>query len=251
MARRRPSRDLSPRLMALRLAAAYAVVGGLWILFSDRLLDAMGLPIGIERNIASVKGVGYAVVTSVALYFLAAATLNRLAAAQAAVNEQDQRIRKAYVDVLDAVTGGKLVLMTAEELAQTRGSPLTPERFVANAEDLSAARASVRLAATGMIPGDEITPVLTAVGEALNNALQQAGAARIQVFVCGDAFQVVVTDTGPGIDFATLPRATLVSGFSTQQTLGMGFTIMLNICERVVIATGSEGTSVLLEFRYS
>ena len=52
----------------------------------------------------------------------------------------------------------------------------------------------------------------------------------------------------PGIDFRTLPRATLQRGFSTASSLGMGFTIMLQVCERVLLSTHPGRTTVVLEF---
>ena len=44
--------------------------------------------------------------------------------AEAALREQEERIRQAYVDVIDAVTGGKLILLTEEALAGELGSPV-------------------------------------------------------------------------------------------------------------------------------
>jgi hypothetical protein len=45
-----------------------------------------------------------------------------------------------------------------------------------------------------------------------------------------------------------LPRATLVPGFSTAASLGLGFTIMLQLCERVLLTTRPGHTVVVLEF---
>jgi anti-sigma regulatory factor (Ser/Thr protein kinase) len=59
---------------------------------------------------------------------------------------------------------------------------------------------------------------------------------------------VAIADDGPGIDFRTLPKATLVPGFSTAASLGMGFTIMLQLCERVLLSTRPGRTVVVLEF---
>ncbi|MGE5228599.1 MAG: ATP-binding protein, partial [Deltaproteobacteria bacterium] len=66
-------------------------------------------------------------------------------------------------------------------------------------------------------------------------------------FCRGESLQVAITDEGPGIDFRTLPRATLVPGFSTAASLGMGFTIMLQLCERVLLSTRPGRTVVVLE----
>ena len=86
------------------------------------------------------------------------------------------------------------------------------------------------------------------VGEALVNALRHAGGGTYQLFALEATLQVLVRDEGPGIDFRTLPRATLQRGFSTESSLGMGFTIMLQVCERVLLSTRPGRTSVVLEF---
>ena len=88
----------------------------------------------------------------------------------------------------------------------------------------------------------------TPVGEALVNALRHAGGGTYQLFAHEATLQVLVRDEGPGIDFRTLPRATLQRGFSTASSLGMGFTIMLQVCERVLLSTRPGRTSVVLEF---
>ncbi|MDP2234352.1 MAG: hypothetical protein Q8K89_11995 [Actinomycetota bacterium] len=41
----------------------------------------------------------------------------------------------------------------------------------------------------------------------------------------------------------------LVPGYSSTTSLGMGFTILLAECDRVLLATASSGTRVVLEAR--
>ena len=89
--------------------------------------------------------------------------------------------------------------------------------------------------------------MLGPVCEALNNALKHAGGGTYQVFARDGRLQVAIADEGPGIDFRTLPRATLVRGFSTAASLGMGFTIMLQLCDRVLLCTRPGHTGVVLE----
>lgn len=245
----RRARELSPAAWALRLAAAYAVVGATWIVFSDRALDALHLPRQVEETVASFKGAGYAVVTSVALYFLAYGMLTRLRTAQQAVHEQDLAIRRAYADVLGVVTGGRLVLVTANELDRVLGSPLTQARIVSEPRELSTARSNIKTAVTGLVAASDLDIMICAVGEALTNALAYGGSAEYQVFARGDAAQVLVRDHGPGIDFATLPKATLSPGFSTGNSLGWGFSVMLEATTRLIIETGAGGTTVVLEFK--
>jgi len=151
--------------------------------------------------------------------------------------------------VLDAVTGGKLILLTDDELAGQLGVPLMePAEFLVP-QDLSRARGVIaRIAADEFpdwAPGMDIR---TPVGEALVNSLRHAGGGIYQLYAHGDVLQVVVRDEGPGIDFRTLPKATLQRGFSTASSLGMGFTIMLQVCERVLLSTRPGRTTVALEF---
>jgi anti-sigma regulatory factor (Ser/Thr protein kinase)/PAS domain-containing protein len=180
---------------------------------------------------------------------LAAQDISGVRRAERALRRQEETIRRAYVDVLDAVTGGKLILLTDEELAGQLGAPLTPPGSVEAPRDLSDARGVVaRLAAERFPEWASTTDVRTPVCEALVNALRHAGGGTYQVFSRDDTLQVLIRDEGPGIDFRTLPRATLQRGFSTASSLGMGFTIMLQVCERVLLSTRPGRTSVLLEF---
>jgi anti-sigma regulatory factor (Ser/Thr protein kinase) len=169
--------------------------------------------------------------------------------AERALRRQEERIRRAYVDVLDAVTGGKLILLTDEELDGQLGVPLTEAERIEAPRDLSRARGAIARAAADHFPDwAPTTDVRTPTGEALVNALRHAGGGSYQLFARDDTLQVLVRDDGPGIDFRMLPRATLQRGFSTAASLGMGFTIMLQVCERVLLSTRPGRTSVLLEF---
>ena len=55
-----------------------------------------------------------------------------------------------------------------------------------------------------------------------------------------------VEDKGPGIGSLILPRATLARGFSTKPSLGMGYSIMLDVVDRLLLKTDEWGTTLLL-----
>ena len=172
--------------------------------------------------------------------------------AQEELKKRDEEIRQAYEDVLDAVTGGKLALVTVDEMEKELGKPLTPELVIASPEGLADARGRVRSALREVYPElADSMKVLNPLGEALNNALKHAGGGTYRVYRRGDTVQIEVTDNGPGIDFRSLPHSTLVPGFSTTSTLGVGFTIMLQLADRVLLATQPGGTSVVLEIEAS
>jgi anti-sigma regulatory factor (Ser/Thr protein kinase) len=180
---------------------------------------------------------------------LSALDISGVRHAEQALRRQEEGIRRAYVDVLDAVTGGKLILLTDEELAGQLGVPLTEAEQVTAPRELSEARGVIARTAAEHFPdwAPEVD-LRTPVGEALVNALRHAGGGRYQLFARDDRLQVLVRDDGPGIDFRMLPRATLQRGFSTASSLGMGFTIMLQVCERVLLSTRPGRTSVVLEY---
>ena len=180
---------------------------------------------------------------------LSALDISGVRHAERALRRQEESIRRAYVDVLDAVTGGKLILLTDEELGGQLGVPLMePERVSAPRELAEARGLIVRTAAERFPDWASRVDVRTPVCEALVNALRHAGGGSYQLFARDDKLQVLVRDDGPGIDFRMLPRATLQRGFSTAASLGMGFTIMLQVCERVLLSTRPGRTSVVLEF---
>lgn len=179
---------------------------------------------------------------------LAALDVSGVHRAKQTLRRPEESIRRAYVDVLDAVTGGKLILLTEDEVAAQLGTPLTEPAEVTAPEQLELVRRGIVAVAVEHFP--DLAPeadLRTPVCEALANALKHAGGGTYQLFSTDGRLQVVVTDVGPGIDFHTLPRATLVSGFSTVSSLGMGFTIMLQSCERVLLSTRPGRTTVVLE----
>ena len=182
------------------------------------------------------------------LWALSATDVTEVRRAEQALRQQEEDIRKAYVDVLDAVTGGKLILLTEATLAGELGQPLSDVVAIDSPAQLAEARRRVVDAAERRYPGEiRPTELLSPVCEALDNALKHAQRGTYQVFARNGCLQVAIVDEGPGIDFSTLPRATLVRGFSTAASLGMGFTIMLQLCERVLLCTRPGHTEVVLE----
>lgn len=176
-----------------------------------------------------------------------ATDLTDIKAAQRALEEKDRAIRQAYVDVVSSVTGGKFVIMTEQELVAALGEPVT-EVIGIEYETLSDTRRRVFDAMEEMGTSADPSEAIVAYSEAATNALKHAGRGRCQVFRKDGMLQVLVSDEGGGIDFELLPRAAVTPGFSTKQTLGMGFTIMLDLSDRLLLATRPGCTEVVLEF---
>ncbi|BDI33726.1 hypothetical protein CCAX7_57770 [Capsulimonas corticalis] len=95
---------------------------------------------------------------------------------------------------------------------------------------------------------ERIHDLITAASEAAMNAVvhAQKGICRISWSPEG-SIQVSISDHGPGIELSLLHRATLERGYSTENSLGHGFWLMLQTCDRVWIHSAPEGSIVVLE----
>jgi PAS domain S-box-containing protein len=161
---------------------------------------------------------------------------------------KDREVRNAYIDVFSAVTGGRLVIMTDSELKSAIGKPITDIHKIESYSELSRARQEIlTLLAPYFASNDILQEFLLAASEAITNAVKHAKAGTYQAFVKDGRVQLVISDRGPGIDFKVLPKATLLLGFSTKHSLGVGFSVMLELCDRVLLTTEPGKTIVVLE----
>jgi anti-sigma regulatory factor (Ser/Thr protein kinase) len=245
-----------PVSAALAITAAYAAVSTAWILLSDRALLYGSLSAQDIVIASSIKGGLFVLATGAILFFMTDHYLSvqhvseecRLVAQRDQLIANEQALRQGYVEVLDVVTGGRLILMTEDEITGSLGEEILAQHELSDPIELHTARRLVAGVPEVFSLGERDAFVL-AVTEALTNALKHAGAGEYWVCRTADSVQVVIRDSGPGIDFHLLPKATLIQGFSTTKTMGMGFTIMLEVCDRVLLATSASGSVVVLELK--
>lgn len=169
----------------------------------------------------------------------------RLQEAQAA--ERDKR--RFYAETILAVTGGKFEL----------GEPDDAEGWIKSAElvielgfleRLSEARRDVTSYAVAQgLASASAADLEIAVGEAIGNALKHAGGGTVKAGKTADNVWVAVSDHGTGIDTFALPKVALVPGFTTMASMGLGYTLILEVSDHVKISTGSSGTTVVMEKR--
>ncbi len=87
---------------AFQIAAIYLLIGGLWILLSDRFAEAISKNIQTLTTISTYKGWGYVLVTGLILYWLIHLNNSRLQKE----NEELQAAKKNYQDIFDNATVG-------------------------------------------------------------------------------------------------------------------------------------------------
>lgn len=149
-------------------------------------------------------------------------------------------------DVIRAVTNDKLHLVDVEEIPAT--GDLVMEAPCTEPIDCRTVRRQLQQIAVEVgLAGEAADDLVLAVGEGTTNAVKHGAAGHCAVYRTEDRLIARVSDRGQGIRSADLPASLLLPGFSTQISLGLGYTLMLKLVDRIWLATGPEGTVVQLE----
>ncbi|NNV02632.1 ATP-binding protein [Brevibacillus sp. MCWH] len=172
-----------------------------------------------------------------------------------AIAEERRRQKKEwdlYKQVLASVTGDKLVLLTDEELfVLIREGEMLAAIDVRAPEDLSRLRRECRRVLEPLGMADKrLLQYIVALNEAASNTLKHGSGGTVTLYRANEQVcRAVVHDQGGGIDLEELPRATLIQGYSTRNSLGVGFHVMLRCCDRLLLCSSSAGTKLVLECR--
>jgi anti-sigma regulatory factor (Ser/Thr protein kinase) len=146
-------------------------------------------------------------------------------------------------------TDGKLHLCSSEADFPALGRMIVQPIRLSMDESMGDLRhLTKQYAAKENIPMERQQDLETAVGEAATNAVVHGGGGTGSVFaVPGQKIQVCIHDNGSGIIEENLPKAMLIRGFSTKDTLGHGMKMILQAVDRVYLLTGVHGTTIILE----
>ena len=171
-----------------------------------------------------------------------------------AITEERRRQRREweiYRDILGVVTHNKLLLLSDEELFfLLRNGRKSFSMDLRSPEHLADLRRACKHALKSLGLSDKrCLQFLVAVNEAASNTLKHGDGGMITVYVSAEErmCRAVIHDQGQGIVLEDLPRATLLHGYSTQKSLGAGFHVMLQFCDRVYLGSSLAGTKLILE----
>jgi PAS domain S-box-containing protein len=168
--------------------------------------------------------------------------------AELALRESQERENEFLRDVMHSVTEGRFHLCD-ERAALPPPLGSADDAIALTPEALQTLRNSIEEAerAAGF-PEARQGDLMTAANEAAMNAIVHAGGGKAWVgWSDSGTVQVWIEDTGTGILLEQLPRATLERGFTTAGTMGLGFWLILQYCDRIFLLTGPNGTTVVLE----
>jgi PAS domain S-box-containing protein len=158
----------------------------------------------------------------------------------------DEHKRRFYRETILSVTNGKLYICDISDVQQYI-SNAQMKTEVMRASEIGQARNEVAVFCNSQgLHGEPLNTFLIGVGEAITNALKHGGYGRVYAGKTDDEIWVGVEDRGPGIESLILPHAVLQRGFSTKPSLGLGYSIMLDVADRILLKTGPYGTTVIL-----
>lgn len=177
--------------------------------------------------------------------------VENLAYAQSQLTAELEK-KRFYRDALCAVTRGKLSLSERDELEQAwlEAGADKGAVVISNVADVPTARRFVESALSDEgLTEEKIQDAALCATEAVGNVVKHADRGSLAVRTTEQTVTIRIADEGPGIDFAHLPNAVLQGGFSTAPSLGMGYSILLEMMDRVHLSTDSTGTVLLLEIQ--
>lgn len=145
--------------------------------------------------------------------------------------------------VVTAVTGGKFHLVDPGDIPALEELSFAVE--LAYQQGHQAMRAQLRLLgeSAGLHP-EAIEDLVLAAGEAATNTVKHAASGSCQAGRVADGLVVRISDKGPGIGRAELPQSLFRAGYSSKVSLGLGYTLILEVMDEIWLATGPSGTII-------
>ena len=244
------------------LTALFSVVTAGICLLGPRFL----LPEWRVRSAIEFLGLALGAVTVAVVAGRLHDVLASLREAVTARQEVEERQGTFFRDVVAAVTHGRLVIVGREEMkreiaASARAAAAAGQASdvrpipITGTEDIGKVRRAARERACALGFCDErVSALELCIGEATTNALKHGGGGYTRLlpalssgFPGLPGLRVLVGDRGPGMSTILLPHLALWRGYSTQNSMGMGFSMMLDLADRVLLCTDAAGTLVLIE----
>lgn len=143
--------------------------------------------------------------------------------------------------VVTAVTGGKFQLVDPAEIPPIE--ELSLSLALAEEEGHRQMRAQLRLLGQSCgLEAEAIEDLVLAAGEAATNTVKHAASGTCQAGRLPEGVVVRISDQGPGIGRAELPQSLFRAGYSSKVSLGLGYTVILEVMDEVWLATGPSGT---------
>lgn len=160
----------------------------------------------------------------------------------------EHNILESYVMVINTISQGKVKLLTTKAALECQLGEKIDEMAIRKSADVPKTRAFTK-EILEQYPVDISTmKVLVAISEAASNIIKHATGGSFSVYKKEGTLQFLLSDKGSGIPLHELPKAILISGYSSKRSLGRGYNLIANYSNGMQIYSCSEGTSLLIEY---
>ncbi|MEX2105078.1 MAG: ATP-binding protein, partial [Bacilli bacterium] len=160
------------------------------------------------------------------------------------------QVKSLYRDVIYSVTEGKLTLIDDQELKWIVTQETVVEVPIYKKTDAKTCRETIeKLMASYDLSDKKRFNILLCVSEAVTNVIKHAGEGKMKVYYVENVLTIVVEDKGSGIELSDIPKTTLLKGYSTKVSLGHGFSLLVNLMDKIRVNTGPKGTTVVMEIQ--
>ena len=105
--------------LALRVALVYAVLAALWILLSDRAIGWLHLSGELALRVASIKGMGFVVITAILLFLLALGYVRR-------IRRSEEQYANLFEHAVEGLTVFRVVHDRAGDVADLEIADVNP-----------------------------------------------------------------------------------------------------------------------------
>lgn len=162
-------------------------------------------------------------------------------------NTDVSETREFYRRTILAATEGKLLVCDKHEIDEFVGPPSCTWEFDGIDQLMPTVNAIGQMAHKAGMEQLRVYECQGCVVEALTNVIKHAGKGLVSFSQTDGKVSCAISDNGPGIAAIALPEVALSRGYSTAGTLGMGYKLMLYFANKVYLATGLDGTTVVIE----
>lgn len=163
--------------------------------------------------------------------------------------DREKAVWEVYRDVIYAVTQRKFLLIPETEVSLYKKNRILCQFPIKERSDIPKAREGARIGLVDLgVEQSEVMSFLLVISEAITNILKHANEGKMTITLRDNEIYVVVEDKGSGFDLKLLPSMTLITGYSTKRSLGQGFSLMMKMTKRMLLATTPQGSTIVLIF---
>lgn len=154
-----------------------------------------------------------------------------------------------YRDIMYAATQRKLLLVSQSEIQKKCEGNILYSGEIKERGDVSICRKGIQQLFMEMgMKQNLIMHWLLAISELTTNCIKHADGGKITVKQNQKNIYIIVEDQGPGFKLKDLPNMTLIAGYSTKNSMGQGFNLMMKMAEQIMLSNTESGASLILKF---